>query len=146
LFEKSGSLGATARCGGSAGQTGFAQFNYLSETRAVAKAGVKVVLNKSHPDVVAEFAPESVIVAVGSSPAVPDIPGVKGKNVVNCREVLAGEKKIGKKVVVMGGGYVGCETCFFLANKGVDVTLVFRSAEPALDVKLWRVKYTTRES
>jgi 2-enoate reductase len=57
--------------------------------------------------------------------------------VVNCREVLTGEKKVGKKVIVMGGGYVGCETCFFLANKGVDVTLVFRSPDPALDIKFW---------
>ena len=40
----------------------------------------------------------------------------------------------------MGGGYVGCETCFFLADKGVDVTLVFRSPEPALDAKLWESK------
>ena len=40
----------------------------------------------------------------------------------------------------MGGGYVGCETCFFLAEKGVDVTLVFRSPEPALDVKFWMFK------
>ena len=37
----------------------------------------------------------------------------------------------------MGGGYVGCETSLFLAKRGVDVTMVFRSPEPALDVKYW---------
>jgi pyruvate/2-oxoglutarate dehydrogenase complex dihydrolipoamide dehydrogenase (E3) component len=78
-----------------------------------------------------------VIVAVGSSPFVPDIPGVKGKNVLTCREVLSGQKKTGKKVIVMGGGYVGCETAFFLAHNGIEVTLVFRSAEPALDIQFW---------
>jgi 2-enoate reductase len=56
---------------------------------------------------------------------------------LNCREVLSGQKKTGKKVIVMGGGYVGCETCFFLAHNGIDVTLVFRSAEPALDIQFW---------
>jgi pyruvate/2-oxoglutarate dehydrogenase complex dihydrolipoamide dehydrogenase (E3) component len=104
----------------------------------VTKAGVKLVMNKeATPEAVKKFAPDSVIVAVGSSPAIPEIPGAKGKNVVNCREVLTGEKKVGKKVIVMGGGYVGCETCFFLADKGVDVTLVFRSPDPALDIKFW---------
>jgi pyruvate/2-oxoglutarate dehydrogenase complex dihydrolipoamide dehydrogenase (E3) component len=34
----------------------------------------------------------------------------------------------------MGGGYIGCETALFLAEKGKDVTLAFRSSEPALDV------------
>jgi 2,4-dienoyl-CoA reductase-like NADH-dependent reductase (Old Yellow Enzyme family)/NADPH-dependent 2,4-dienoyl-CoA reductase/sulfur reductase-like enzyme len=107
----------------------------------IAKAGVKLVMNKeATPEIVEEFAPDSVIVAVGSSPSIPDIPGAKGKNVMNCRDVLSGQKKVGKKVIVIGGGYVGCETCFFLANKGIDLTLVFRSPEPALDIKLWESK------
>jgi NADPH-dependent 2,4-dienoyl-CoA reductase/sulfur reductase-like enzyme len=113
--------------------------NYLKVQ--VAKSGVKVVLNKeATPEVVNKFAPDSVIVAVGSTPFVPDIPGASGNNVMNCREVLSGQKKVGKKVIVMGGGYVGCETCFFLAKRGVEVTLVFRSAGPALDVKYWMFK------
>jgi len=46
----------------------------------VVKAGVKVVFNKeATPQAVKKFAPDSVIVAVGSSPFIPDIPGVKGK-------------------------------------------------------------------
>jgi len=102
------------------------------------KSGVKVELNKeATPYVVKKFAPDTVIVAVGSYPFIPDIPGVKGANVLTCREVLSEEKKTGKKVVVLGGGYVGCETSLFLAKKGSDVTLVFRSTEPALDVKHW---------
>ena len=79
-----------------------------------------------------------VIVAVGSYPFIPDIPGVKGANVLTCREVLSEQKKTGKKVVVLGGGYVGCETSLFLAKKGSDVTLTY--IEPALDVKFWMFK------
>ncbi len=112
----------------------------------VAKSGVKVVLNKeATPEVVKKFDPDSVIVAVGSTSMVPDIPGAKGKNVFNCREVLSGQKKVGKKVVVMGGGYIGCETCLFLAQKGADVTLVFRSSEPAHDVEPWMFKRYYKE-
>ena len=111
--------------------------NYLKTQ--VTKSGVKVVLNKkATPEGVAEFAPDAVIVAVGSTPFVPDIPGIGGANVVNCREVLAGEKKVGKNVVVIGAGHVGCETCFFLAEKGANVTLTF--PEPALEVKYWMFK------
>ena len=102
------------------------------------KMGVKVELNKeATPEAVKKFAPDAVIVAVGSIPFIPEIPGVKGDNVLTCREVLSEQKKAGKKVVVLGGGYVGCETCLFLAKRGADVTLVFRSPEPALDVKYW---------
>ena len=39
---------------------------------------------------------------------------------------------------MIGAGHVGCETCFFLAEKGVDVTLTF--PEPALDIKYWMFK------
>jgi pyruvate/2-oxoglutarate dehydrogenase complex dihydrolipoamide dehydrogenase (E3) component len=110
--------------------------NYLKTQ--VAKSGVKVVLNKEATTKgVAEFAPDSVIVAVGSSPFVPDIPGIRGENVLSCRELLSGQREVGKKVVVIGAGYVGCETCLFLAKKRKDVTLVFRSPELALDVKFW---------
>ena len=102
------------------------------------KMGVKVELNKeATPEAVKKFAPDAVIVAVGSIPFIPEIPGVKGDNVLTCREVLSEQKKAGKKVVVLGGGYVGCETCLFLAKRGADVTLIFRSPEPALDVKYW---------
>jgi 2,4-dienoyl-CoA reductase-like NADH-dependent reductase (Old Yellow Enzyme family)/thioredoxin reductase len=111
--------------------------NYLKVQ--VAKSGVKVVLNKEATTKgVEEFAPDSVIVAVGSSPFVPNIPGINGENVLNCRELLAGQREVGKKVVVVGAGHVGCETCFFLAEKGVNVTLTY--IEPALDVKFWMFK------
>ena len=114
--------------------------NFLTYLKVqIAKSGVKVVLNKeTTPEAVSKFAPDSVIVAIGSTPFVPDIPGIKGKNVINCREFLAGEKKVGKNVVVIGAGHVGCETCFALAEKGANVTLTF--IEPALEVKYWMFK------
>ena len=103
----------------------------------VTNSGVKVLLNKeATAEGVEEFAPDTVIVAVGATPFVPDISGVEGKNVLNYAEALSGQRKVGKKAVVLGGGYVGCETCLFLAKRGADVTLVFRSPQPALDVKL----------
>ena len=141
LYEKSNTLGGQIILAATPpDKQDLNNFLELFEIQ-VAKSGVKVVLNKeATPAAVKNFAPDSIIVAVGASPFVPDIPGIKGKNVMTCRQVLSGQKKAGKKVVVMGGGYVGCETCFFMANKGMDVTLVFRSSEPALDVKYWMIR------
>jgi pyruvate/2-oxoglutarate dehydrogenase complex dihydrolipoamide dehydrogenase (E3) component len=112
--------------------------NYLN--LQVTKAGVKVVLNKkATPAAVKKFAPDSVIVAVGSTPWVPPIPGIDGKNVINCRQVLSGEKEVGKNVVEIGAGHVGCETCFFLTEKkGANVVMTF--PEPAIEAKFWMFK------
>ena len=100
---------------------------------------MKVVLNKkATPVTVKNFTPDAVIVAVGSTPWAPPILGINGKNVVNCREVLSGEKKVGKKIVEIGAGHVGCETCFFLAENGASVTMTF--PEPAIEAKFWMFK------
>ncbi len=101
----------------------------------IKKSKVKVELRKeATPAEVTAFAPDAVIIATGSTSFTPDIPGVRGENVVEHRSVLAGQKQTGHKVIVMGGGYIGCETALFLAEKRKEVTLVLRSPEPAGDV------------
>jgi len=101
----------------------------------LAKSAVKVELNKrATTAAIEEFAPDAAVIAIGSTSFTPDIPGINGEKVVDHREILAGEKEVGNRVIVMGGGYLGCETADFLAEKGKNVMLVFRSAEPAEDV------------
>ena len=73
---------------------------------------------------------ESLSLSIGSTPSTPDIPGINGKNVTTCRQVLPGEKKTGKKIVIIGGGLIGCETGDFLAQKGKEVVLTFPEAAP----------------
>jgi 2-enoate reductase len=68
--------------------------------------------------------PGVVIVATGSSPVVPDIPGIDSDKVVTNADLLLGKRKAGKEVVVVGGGMVGCETAIWLAEQGKRVTLV----------------------
>ena len=50
-------------------------------------------------------------------PLVPqNIPGIDRNSVVTAHEVLAGHKAaMARKVVIVGGGMVGCETADFLA-------------------------------
>ena len=92
---------------------------------------VKVELRKkATPEAVDKFTPDAVVVAVGSDPFIPNIPGIDGKNVIDSRQVLSGDKKTGDKVVIIGGGSIGCETGDFLAEKGKKVVLAFPEAAP----------------
>ena len=77
-----------------------------------------------------KFAPDITVLAVGSTEAFPDIPGIHGENVITCRQVLSGEREIGDKVVVIGGGSIGCETADFLAEKGKSLLVVFPEEAP----------------
>jgi len=62
--------------------------------------------------------PDAIILATGSEPLVPDIPGIRGDNVCHAWNVLAGTADLGKKVVILGGGAVGVETAIFAASIG----------------------------
>jgi 2-enoate reductase len=73
---------------------------------------------------VAREKPDAVIIATGSNPCFPNIPGIDKPNVFSCIDVLLGKKKTGKSVVVVGGGLVGCETALWLAQQGKQVTVV----------------------
>ena len=77
------------------------------------------------PELVEKTKPDAIIVATGSEPLIPDIPGIQDKRVVTARDVLADKVKItNKKVVVAGGGMVGAETAEFLAEQGNKVTII----------------------
>jgi NADH:flavin oxidoreductases, Old Yellow Enzyme family len=85
----------------------------------------KVRLNtEATPELVRELAPDVLIAAVGAAPAYPEIPGIRGENVMTAVTAFADASKIGKKVVIIGGGMVGCETGLFLADLGKEVMIV----------------------
>jgi NADPH-dependent 2,4-dienoyl-CoA reductase/sulfur reductase-like enzyme len=71
-----------------------------------------------------EISPDVLIIATGSQPFVPGIPGKDQDFVVNAHQVLLGKVACGHKVVVIGGGLVGCETADMLAEQGADVTII----------------------
>jgi len=97
--------------------------NYL-ETRLKA-SGAQIRLNQEVSEkTIAEGKPEVVIVATGATPLIPDIPGVNGGNVVTALQVLGGERGVGERVVIVGGGMIGCETAEYLADKGKRVIIL----------------------
>jgi NADPH-dependent 2,4-dienoyl-CoA reductase/sulfur reductase-like enzyme len=66
--------------------------------------------------------PDVLILATGARPIHPNIPGVE--RALFAREVLTGKAPAGRRVVIIGGGLVGCETAEYLTSLGKDVTLV----------------------
>jgi 2-enoate reductase len=87
------------------------------------KIEVKTAIEVS-PALLARENPDAVIVATGSSPVIPDIPGIDKASVITCIDLMLGKKKAGNKVVVIGGGMIGCETAVWLAERGKQATLV----------------------
>jgi 2,4-dienoyl-CoA reductase (NADPH2) len=89
------------------------------------EAGVEVKLNTEVDlKTIEQGKPDVVVLATGATAIVPDIPGVRGNNVVTAVEVLTGQKEVGDTVIVIGGGMVGCETAEFLAQRGKKVSIV----------------------
>jgi 2-enoate reductase len=104
----------------------------------IKKQGVKIELGKkATPALVKRLKPNVVILATGAAPFIPDIPGVQGDNVALATEVLLGKKEAGGKVVIVGGGEVGSELAWFLAEKGKKVTIVEMLSGVAMDVNLF---------
>lgn len=125
LYEKGSSLGGLLRTADNvAFKWPVKQFkDYL--IRQVNKAGVKVRLNTDvTPEMVQKAGYDAVLVAVGSRPIVPYIPGVDGKNVFFVTDVFGKEDVLDKDVVIVGGGEVGVETGIHLAQKGHNVTVL----------------------
>lgn len=100
-------------------------------------AGVEIRLNT---EVTAELTEkenaDALIVAVGSTPLVPPIPGLDGENVVIVNDYYKQKGKVTDKVVVFGGGLAGCECAIHLGMEGKEVHLVEMRKELAPDANV----------
>ena len=101
-------------------------------TRALQRAGVECRFGKAlcAADVLA-LAPDMTIVATGGKPVQPRF--CQGSGAIVAEDVLRG-RETGQRVLVLGGGLVGCETAEFLAAQGKDVTILELRAELAADL------------
>ncbi len=75
-------------------------------------------------EVVKKEKPEITIIATGSLPIIPDIAGMKNEKVSTAIDLFLGKKKAREKVLVLGGGLIGCETGLWLAQQGKKVTII----------------------
>jgi 2,4-dienoyl-CoA reductase-like NADH-dependent reductase (Old Yellow Enzyme family)/thioredoxin reductase len=86
----------------------------------IEKAGGTIHLNTQvTPELVAEAAPDVVILATGGEPVKPPIPGISADHVYMAHDILAGTvRQPSGNILVIGGGLVGCEVAETLANLG----------------------------
>lgn len=71
-----------------------------------------------------EYEAENIIVAAGSQPAMPPIPGSDSSGVYTSNDLLEGEGKAFKSLVIIGGGVIGVEFASIYLNLGCQVTIV----------------------
>ncbi|MBL8334988.1 MAG: NAD(P)/FAD-dependent oxidoreductase [Rubrivivax sp.] len=72
---------------------------------------------------------DRLLIATGSSPATPPIPGIAGPGVHSCwtladARAIQSLAKPGARVVQMGAGFIGCIIMEALANRGVKLSVV----------------------
>ncbi len=81
-----------------------------------------------------------IIIATGTRPAVPTIPGIESVPYLTSTTALD-LKELPRSLLVIGGGYIGAELAQMFSRAGVKVTLVCRSrllpeAEPEISAAL----------
>jgi pyruvate/2-oxoglutarate dehydrogenase complex dihydrolipoamide dehydrogenase (E3) component len=77
------------------------------------------------PEKVKGFEPDVLILAIGAKPIKPFIDGVEQINSLTAPEALLNPERVeGERVLIVGGGTVGCETALYLAHLGKEVTIV----------------------
>jgi mycofactocin system FadH/OYE family oxidoreductase 2 len=98
------------------------------------------------PEMVIELNPDVVVVATGSEPNIPQIPGADKDTVVTTWEVLKHEREIGKRVLIIAEGeghQRPVSIAETLADQGKDVEVVSTLPVVGMDIELGtlRIQY-----
>lgn len=101
------------------------------------RAGVEIRTGTLVTDAyVQQEAPDALVIAIGSAPLVPPIPGLQGENVILVNDYADAADRVANEVVVLGGGLAGCELAVHLGRQGKQVQLVELRDTPAPDANV----------
>ena len=135
LLEKNAELGGSFRI--ASFPTGKGQISTAIRAMIVRceQAGVDIRLNTEvTKEVLGELGADAIILATGSTPLILPIPGLAESGYVTAQDLLLGKGTVGKKVLVVGGGMVGCEASEYLAERGHEVAIIEMKDVIAADV------------
>ena len=113
---------------------------YTYQTRLL---GVDVRLStEATPELIEELNPDVIVLATGSLPAKPAIPGVDQPHVVECRDVLLDRVEVGQRVLVVAGEHhmQGISCAVFLGSRGKEVELINEELYPGMKAESGTVK------
>ncbi len=128
LFEKSDRLGGILRFSDTdAYKHDIRTYKDNMISRVVRNPAVEVRLNtEATPELIESGGYDAVIVAIGGTPRIPNLPGTDRRNVLTSMDVYDHPEKLGQKIVILGGGLQACEIALHLASSGRQVTIVGR--------------------
>ena len=135
LLEKNAELGGNFRI--AAYPTGKGQLTEAIRSMIVHCEEEKVDLRvntEATEELLKELKPDAIILATGSNPLILPIPGLKECGYITAQDMLDGKGSVGKKVLVVGGGMVGCEAAEYLAERGHEVGIIEMKDVIAADV------------
>jgi pyruvate/2-oxoglutarate dehydrogenase complex dihydrolipoamide dehydrogenase (E3) component len=124
LFEKTDKLGGALK---------FAQYvdfkyalssykDYLIHQCEKQQIDVRLNTEVAPADLNGQY--DAVLIAVGAEPLMLPLPGFNTENGIVATDAYGHESQLGDKIVVIGGGQVGCETALHLADLGKQVTII----------------------
>lgn len=126
LFEKGTKLGGQLNIASLPPRKGEIRRAITYLTHAAQSKGVTFRMGSEITEQeILENKPDAVILACGAENMIPRIPGFDRANVCDAWKVLDSKQQVFGKVVVIGGGMVGCETAEYLCKEfSCDVTIV----------------------
>ena len=136
LLEQGEQLGGTLRI--ASFPTGKGQISAAVRSMIVRcqQAGVEIRTGtRATPELLRQLAPDAAILATGSGPLIPPIPGLDSCGFVTAQDMLEGRAVVGAGVLVVGGGMIGFEAAEFLGERGHRVAVVEMKEDIAADVR-----------
>lgn len=103
--------------------------------RQILHSEVKIQLGRAlTQETLDKIDPDAVILATGSIPIIPQIPGINKLAMTTAHEVFGGKVIQGKTVLIIGGGTIGCEVADYLSEQGKDIIIIEISNEVATNM------------
>lgn len=125
VFEKAAQLGGQMLLAGVAPRKADTAMAVEMAAQNLKESGVEIHLNtKVTPEIIAECHPDEVVIAIGSEPFIPNLPGKDEAYVTDAHTVLQNRSSYDGNIVVIGGGLVGLEVAEFLKKPDNHVTVL----------------------
>jgi len=127
LYERSGHLGGVLNIAGASDfKKDLKDLLECKRGQLDGLAGLRVLTNAEvTAETIRNEKPEVIFLATGSQPIrQAPIPGLEDTPVIMPDDIYQGVLPEGRKIVVIGGGAVGCEAAWHLAREGRQVSIV----------------------